>query len=144
MVYIKTEADINGAHSEYQISSVPYEQLPEGWAEIPEGLLEKWESFRPYVKLSMENGLITDIEDDAEARAAAPVITDAPARLRERAYDSRELIQWPEDSGEYLTVSGAAKLWMYYLAEGNTATSAALSALIADAKAAIRAEYPDV
>ena len=143
MVYIRTAADPNGARNDYQICNVPYETLPEGWAEIPEELIEKWEMYRPYFKLKIEDGRVTDIEDDPVARQAAPVQEPGPARLRELAYDGRELIEWPADSEEYYTVSGAAKLWMYYLAEGDTATSSALSALIAAAKAAIRAEYPD-
>jgi len=71
--------------------------------------------------------------------APAPNI-QTPAQRREAAYDNDKRINW---EGKLLTVTGAAQVWAYYAAEGDEETAAALTALIAEAKAAIRAEIPD-
>lgn len=63
-----------------------------------------------------------------------------PAKLREESYNSQAIISW---DNEMLTVTQAAQLWQYYAAEGNTAKTDELTALIADAKQAIREQYPD-
>lgn len=66
-------------------------------------------------------------------------ITITPADLREEAYNTRATIEW---GGEMLTVTQAAQLWQYYAAEGSE-KAAQLQVLIAQAKAAIREEFPD-
>lgn len=72
---------------------------------------------------------------------AAPVeVTQTPAQIREQEYENLKVIAW---KGDLITVNAAAQLVMYYLAEGDTETVASLQALIAPAKAAIRAEHPD-
>ena len=63
-----------------------------------------------------------------------------PAEQRERAYNSDPVIPW---NGSMLTVTEAAQQWAYYAAEGNTAKTDAITALIAAAKEKIRAQYPD-
>ena len=63
----------------------------------------------------------------------------APVELRERAYETEKLISWDD---ELLTVDEANKRWQEYQAEGN-AKAEQLTALIAVAKADIRARYPD-
>ena len=63
-----------------------------------------------------------------------------PAQKREEAYNTQAIIDW---NGSKLTVTGAAQLWQYYAAEGNTAKTDELTALIAEAKASIREQYPD-
>ena len=63
-----------------------------------------------------------------------------PAEQREVAYNCKPAIEW---DGEMLTVTQAAQQWAYYAAEGDTAKTEALTALIAKAKADIRAEWPD-
>lgn len=68
----------------------------------------------------------------------APVLS--PAELREQAYNTEPVIPW---GGAMLTVTEAAQQWAYYAAEGNTEKVDALTALIAEAKAGIRAKYPD-
>lgn len=65
--------------------------------------------------------------------------TPAPAEQREEAYDTRAVIAW---GGEMLTVTQAAQLWQYYAAEGNEKATD-LQVLIREAKASIRAEFPD-
>lgn len=68
----------------------------------------------------------------------APEIT--PAQQREEAYNMQAIIPW---DGEMLTVTQAVQLWQYYAAEGNTAKTDELTALIAAAKQTIREQYPD-
>lgn len=64
----------------------------------------------------------------------------SPAKLREEAYNTQATIQWDNDM---LTVTQAAQIWQYYAAEGNTIKTNELTALIAEAKAKIREQYPD-
>lgn len=63
-----------------------------------------------------------------------------PAELREQAYNTDQTIPW---CGAMLTVTEAAQQWAYYAAEGRSDKTDALTALIAAAKAEIRAKYPD-
>ena len=63
-----------------------------------------------------------------------------PAQQRENAYNTEKVISW---DGEMLTVMEASKKWQYYAAEGNTAKTDELTALIAEAKSSIREQYPD-
>lgn len=67
----------------------------------------------------------------------APVLT--PAAWREQAYNTIPCVSF---GGAMLTVTQAAQQWAYYAAEGNTAKTDAITALIAAAKADIRAQYP--
>ena len=67
-------------------------------------------------------------------------IPPAPAQLLEEAYNTQAIISF---GGEMLTVTEASQKWQYYAAEGNTAKTDALTALIAEAKASIREQYPD-
>ena len=73
-----------------------------------------------------------------------PPVTDedilTPAQQREAAYNTAPAIQW---GGTYLTVTQAAQQWAYYAAEGDAAKTEALTALIAQAKAEIRAQWPE-
>ena len=63
-----------------------------------------------------------------------------PAQQREEAYNTQAIISF---GGEMLTVTEASQKWQYYAAEGNTDKTDALTALIAEAKASIREQYPD-
>ena len=63
-----------------------------------------------------------------------------PAQQRENAYNTQAIIAW---DSSMLTVTQASQKWQYYAAEGNAAKTDALTALIADAKASIREQYPD-
>lgn len=67
-----------------------------------------------------------------------PTIT--PAQQREEAYNTAKIIPW---DGGYITVTEAAQLWQYYAAEGNHKAEE-LTALIANAKAEIREQFPEV
>lgn len=59
---------------------------------------------------------------------------------REQAYETRACVEY---DGQTLTVDAANKLYLAYSAEGQMERAQALSTLIAVAKAAIRAEFPD-
>ena len=61
------------------------------------------------------------------------------AQKREEAYNTRPVVAW---GGEMLTVTQAAQKWQYYAAEGNEKAEV-LQALIREAKAAIREEFPE-
>ena len=63
-----------------------------------------------------------------------------PSQLRENAYNTQAIISF---GGEMLTVTQASQKWQYYAAEGNTAKTDELTALIAAAKQTIREQYPD-
>lgn len=62
-----------------------------------------------------------------------------PSELREKAYETEHNIEY---DGVYLTVDEANKLWEAYSAE-NSPRADELTALIAEAKTAIRERYPD-
>lgn len=64
----------------------------------------------------------------------------SPAEKRELAYNTQPCI---ELDGDMLTVTQAAQQWSYYAAEGRTDKTDSLTALIAEAKASIREQYPD-
>ena len=91
-----------------------------------------------------ENGITRDMAPEEEElyqyyqTFAKSELT--PSVLREQAYNTDLVIQW---CGAMLTVTEAAQKWQYYAAEGNAAKMDALTALIAAAKAEIRAKYPD-
>ena len=63
-----------------------------------------------------------------------------PQERREYCYETEKVIRW---GNGLITVDEANKMWMEYMAEGNTEKTAELSALIAEAKADIRERYPD-
>ena len=67
------------------------------------------------------------------------VIDLTPAEKREEAYNNDRVIKW---DGKLLTVTEASQLWQYYAAEGSD-TATELTVLIAEAKHAIREQYPD-
>lgn len=79
-------------------------------------------------------------DDDEIAADSAARDKKTPAEQREAAYNTDAVIAW---GGETLTVTQAAQQWAYYAAEGNADKTAAISALIAAAKAEIREKYPD-
>lgn len=62
-----------------------------------------------------------------------------PEELRERAYETEKVISY---EGKMLTVDEANRKWQEYQAEGNSKANE-LTTMIANAKAAIREQYPD-
>lgn len=70
MLYVSPTKDRNGMY-DYQFSPVPFPQLPEGFFLVPTGLEEKALAYLPFLKLTINNGAITSIEDNTDARVAA-------------------------------------------------------------------------
>ena len=62
-----------------------------------------------------------------------------PEELRERAYETEKVISY---EGKMLTVDGANRKCQEYQAEGNSKANE-LTTMIANAKVAIRGQYPD-
>lgn len=62
-----------------------------------------------------------------------------PEELREHAYETEKVVSY---EGVMLTVDEANRKWQEYQAEGNSKANE-LTTLIANAKAAIREQYPD-
>lgn len=91
-------------------------------------------------RYKLQDGVPVLRSDDEIAADRAARDAKTPAEQREAAYNVDAVIEW---GGETLTVTQAAQQWAYYAAEGNADKTAALSALIAAAKADIRARYPD-
>lgn len=59
---------------------------------------------------------------------------------RETAYDAFEIIPW---GGKEITVTKAAQIYGYYLAEGDVETCRRIQPLIAKAKAEIREHFQE-
>lgn len=80
-------------------------------------------------------------EADPPEPEPAPVVRElTPAEHRELAYNTVACVEW---DGDMLTVTEASQKWEYYAAEGRTDKTDELTALIAAAKASIRAQWPD-
>lgn len=94
-------------------------------------------------QMNVDEYTYTEITAD-EYRALRDAMTSThntltPSQLREAAYNTERVILW---DGDFITVTEAAQQWQYYAAEGNIKADE-LQTLIAQAKAEIRAKYPD-
>ena len=90
-----------------------------------------------------QDGQIVRVWEETEPPAPEPDAQPqelTPAEQREQAYNTMPCVEW---GGELMTVTAAAQQWAYYAAEGDTDKTAALTELIAAAKADFRAQYPD-
>ena len=99
----------------------------------------------------IENIIVLEDDAAAEKFGAVPSYDGAsigdvyappppPAsHLREKTYNTQTIISF----GGEITVTQASQKWQYYAAEGDTDKTDALTALIAEAKASIREQYPD-
>lgn len=92
----------------------------------------------PVMGLVYRDATPEEISEIERQQTNIPVLT--AAELREQAYNTDPVISL---GGAMLTVTEAAQQWAYYAAEGNTEKMDALTALIAAAKADIRAQWPD-
>lgn len=150
MKIVEIEALANGAHRNQEGA---FETVPSGWAVIPDDM-EIPDTF-PFVNIETaevehtKESMIPDGEPETYTVVTVTKITagivpepekPTPAKQRENAYDTQAIIEW---DGEMLTVTKASQKWQYYAAEGNTAKTDELTALIAEAKAKIREQYPD-
>ena len=122
----------NGAHKNQTYHGV----LPDGWAVIPDDMETPNFPFGE-VEVAEIDGLPTVVKWTAGVMPEPAALT--PTQQREEAYNTLAIVAW---DGEMLTVTQAAQLWQYYAAEGSE-KAAQLQVLIAQAKAAIREEFPD-
>ena len=150
MRIIEIKALSNGAHRNQDGG---LDVIPSGWAVIPDDM-ELPDTF-PFVDIEAEKvehtreSTILDGEPETYTVMTVTSMTAGtvpepepltPAQLREEAYNTQAIISW---NGEMLTVTQAAQQWAYYAAEGDTAKTDELTALISEAKADIREQYPD-
>lgn len=127
----------NGAHKNQTIDyMIP---VPDGWAILPDGM--ETPNF-PFGDITVDNQKPPVVTGwtPLPIPEPEPEPEPTPAQIREEAYNTQAIISF---GGEMLTVTQAAQQWSYYAAEGNTAKTDALTALIAEAKASIREQYPD-
>lgn len=101
-----------------------------------DGFVLRTDTVSDYLRQTFSNGVLV-LTNTPEP---TPEPNPTPKELREKAYDTRKVITFDND---ILTVTEAGMHWQYYAAEGDTAKTAELTALIAAAKSEIRAEYPD-
>lgn len=134
MIIVQIEKQKNGSHSN-QITSATI-CPPDGWAILPDDM--ETPNF-PFGSITVDDSTPPVVTSWTPLPIPEPE-PPTPAQLREEAYNTQAIIDW---HGEMLTVTQAAQLWQYYAAEGNTAKTDALTALIAEAKASIREQYPD-
>lgn len=121
----------NGAHRN---QSGTFSTIPDGWAVIPDGIAIP-DTF-PFVNIEVDGQTVTAMTAGIVPEPEIPL----PSKQREEAYNTQAVISF---EGEMLTVTQASQKWQYYAAEGNTAKTDELTALIAEAKAKIREQYPD-
>lgn len=129
----------NGSHNNQEVFGVsPLTfPVPDGWAIIPDGM--ETPNF-PFGDITVDETQTPPVVTSWMPLPIPEPEKPTPAQLREEAYNTHAVIPW---DGEMLTVTEASQKWQYYAAEGNTAKTDALTALIAEAKASIREQYPD-
>lgn len=147
MHIIAKDPNPSGAHP--PIQTWDEAEPPEGYAAVPDGLdLAVFYAHNGFVTLTVQDGVVTAMTPHVEAWEAwkaslSEAVSTNPATLRERAYDTEPLVEWPENSGALLTVTEAARQWQYYAAEGDFETADKLTDAIAAAKQTIRERFPD-
>ena len=134
MTIIEIATQSNGAHRNQTGS---FASVPEGWAVIPDDM--ETHNF-PFGDITVDETHTPPMVTGWTPLPIQEPEKPTPAQLREEVYNTQAVI--PLD-GEMLTVTEASQKWQYYAAEGNTAKTDELTALIAEAKASIREQYPD-
>ena len=108
------------------------------FVEAPDYVREGWGYLDGvFIRPTPPPGWIYDEYSGTFSPIDAPDLT--PAKKREQAYNFETIVKW---EGAEITVTEAADRWKYYAAEGSE-KAAELTALIKDAKASIRAMFPD-
>lgn len=135
MLIVNPEINWDGSHPNLNIEDIS--QCPSNWALVPENL--EIENF-PYgeVEVAMgDNGylVVTSWYPLPVPQAEIPTASEQ----REIAYNTEKVISWED---EMLTVTEASQKWQYYASECHEYATQ-LQTLIAEAKAAVRARYPD-
>ena len=124
----------NGAHRN---QTGTFYTIPSGWAVIPDDM--ETPNF-PFGEVTVDETQTPPVVTGWTAGTIPEPETPSPTKQREEAYNTQAIIPW---DGEMLTVTQASQKWQYYAAEGNTEKTDELTALIAEAKAKIREQYPD-
>lgn len=139
---VKIMADKNGFHASNTVDIAPDSfQMLDGWAVLPEsvGAPDTIKNY-PYGDITVDETQAPPVVTSWTPLPIPEPETPTPAQLREEAYNTQAIIAW---DGSMITVTQASQKWQYYAAEGNTAKTDELTALIAEAKASIREQYPD-
>ena len=124
----------NGAHANQSY----HDFVPDGWAILPDTV--ETPNF-PFGNIAVDNSMPPVVQTWTPLPIPEPEpVIPSPSKQREEAYNTQSVISF---EGEMLTVTQASQKWQYYAAEGNTAKTDELTALIAEAKAKIREQYPD-
>ena len=134
MRIIEITALSNGAHRN---QTGTFSTIPDGWAVIPDGM--ETPNF-PFGEVTVDETQTPPVVTGWTAGTIPEPETPSPSKQREEAYNTQAIISF---GGEMLTVTEASQKWQYYAAEGNTAKMDELTALIAEAKASIREQFPD-
>lgn len=135
MRLIEIAALDNGAHKNQTIDgAIP---VPDGWAILQDDM--ETTNF-PFGNITVDETQTPPVVTSWTPLPAPEPEKPTPAQQREEAYNTQAVIPW---DGSMITVTQASQKWQYYAAEGNTAKTDALTALIAEAKASIREQYPD-
>lgn len=137
MRIIEITALSNGAHRNQTGS---FYTVPDGWAVIPDDMETPNFPFGEVTVNETQTPPIVTGWTPLPIQEPEPEPEPTPAQLREEAYNTQAIIAWDDDM---LTVTEASQKWQYYAAEGNTAKTDELTALIAEAKARIREQLPD-
>ena len=152
----------DGAHNNQTIYNAII-GVPEGWAWLPESVATPEVENYPYAdivtetirKESAPEGMDIQMFGDRDEidvitewnplpiPEPEPVPEPTPAEKRKQAYETEQIINWPENSTTMITVDEANQLWLDYTAEGKDGIANKLRDLIATAKADIRERYPD-
>ena len=135
MRIIKVSESFGAAHDNQTIFNSNY--VPVGWAVIPDEM--ETPNF-PFGSITVDETKTPPVVTSWTPLPIPEPDPPTPAQQREEAYNTQAIISF---GGEMLTVTQASQKWQYYAAEGNTAKTDALTALIAEAKASIREQYPD-
>ena len=134
MIMIEIAPLSNGAHRN---QTGTFSTIPDGWAVIPDGM--ETPNF-PFGEVTVDETQTPPVVTGWAVGTIPEPETPSPAKQREEAYNTQAVISF---EGEMLTVTQASQKWQYYAAEGNTAKTDELTALIAEAKASIREQFPD-
>ena len=134
MRIIEISALSNGAHRN---KTGNFYTIPAGWAVIPDDM--ETPNF-PFGEVTVDETQTPPVVTGWAAGTIPEPETPSPAKQREEAYNTQAIISF---DGEMLTVTQASQKWQYYAAEGNNIKTDELTALIAEAKAKIREQYPD-
>lgn len=149
----------NGAHNNQTVYGTII-GVPEGWAWLPETVATPEVENYPYADIITEIIQKNSAPDGMDIRLFGDrdwidVITSwspipapkppepTPAEKRKQAYETEQIINWPENSATKITVDEANQLWLDYTAERKDEIANKLRDLIALAKADIRERYPD-